>query len=99
MTLDELLAQRESIDQQIEALRADAIKKAQEAQALIASIDEKLGKKTVAPLAPRPSRTPEDETDYGNGVGSDSETGNSAQSFQDELAELRRRTREKRARL
>lgn len=90
---EELLAEQRRLD--IEALG--------NYEQRIAKLREKLG--LNASQAPPPVRqsarapSPLDETDAGMGVREPRDEGGSAKSFQDELAELRERTQQKRRRL
>lgn len=71
-----------------------------EARARVAEIEKRL-KKVPAPRAESPPSAPLSDyaqTDAGMGIGGGREPEMSAQDLRDELAELRERTREKRAR-
>jgi hypothetical protein len=103
----ELLKKRTAIDVELEVLRGDAERRLQAAQADMDALATALSATQVfgverpmhqpQPKRPR-GREPIDETDAGNGV-REIEENHSAQSFKDELAELRERTQMKRRRL
>jgi len=101
--IDELLAQRKVIDEELAALKAQAESELEQAQERIATLAAVLGQPGRIPvrgevkLAPR-TREPIDETDFGNGIGEPREQTTSAQSFTDELAELRARSQARRRR-
>jgi hypothetical protein len=90
-----------------EARRLADVEELQAALAKVATLQERLGVKYLGPQAPKVAVEgsskreilPIDETDAGQGVREARDEGTSAQSFQDELAELRARTQAKRRRL
>lgn len=92
------------IDKQLEGLRAQALQELEVMQRTVAELSSALS----MPVSPVPKSRltemrarvadPMDETDAGNGV-REIEENHSAQSFKDELADLRSRTQAKRRRL
>lgn len=103
--IDELLQQREMIDAELQLLRGEAVSELEAAKAKVEQLEAKLG--TVFKLAHQPSgevrmqhreTQPIDETDAGNGIGEQRDSDGSAQSFNDELAELRARSQARRRR-
>lgn len=103
--IDELLQQREMIDAELRQLRTEAMTDLEEAQMIVDQFDKAIGSIVSQSITNAPRIAPQDmpnlplsETDAGNGIGEQRDSDGSAQSFNDELAELRARSQARRRR-
>ncbi len=92
---DERAEAMANFDARIAALKDEAAQELLAAKARVAALESALGV-THRPVRPVREPTALDETDAGNGIGPARESGD---SLLDDLAEVRRRTAEKRKRL